>query len=501
VPPHHTGPDGAVRVGPLPPGDFAIEVTHPDAVRMEGAAPRLGGLDEPLVVRLPRGHAIGGKVVWPDGTPAAGADVDVVAYDEEDVDWQVGGQSSDADGRFLVRGIPGVGKVAIHASARRDGERFRVIGEGERDRHRHVLVLEAEAPREIPRSWARVVDPAGRPIPSARAHVVSVWKNVLRRNEREVAGGEVSMQIPGERTRWWLEVFGARSRDAALGPVLVGPFTGARDELLVTLPGEVSIEGVVRDPDGNPVADVRLEARPRWPGLPKDREPPVHATGTSGKDGRFRIGGLAEVEYDLTARAPVPFTAPLDEVVVRGGRTGIVFRVVRAAEPVITVLGPGGEPLAGMQVVVLAPTGRWLFGGPTGAKGRVRPGRLPTGTAFRLNAWDPSDPPRYCTAETRDWRADDRTVRLAAAFSILGQVEVVDDTPLREVRVETKRLPDGDRERHHVEADGSFRAHRLPAGTYAVRAVRREDPPGARREGRVVVRAGERSVRLTLLPR
>ncbi|HEV2861245.1 MAG TPA: carboxypeptidase regulatory-like domain-containing protein [Pyrinomonadaceae bacterium] len=129
--------EGRFEIGQVPPGEYVLGVNvtwmpqphspypptyYPGAADRSGAAVIKVGLGErvaDLLLRLPpplAGRKVHGVVVWPDGTPAAGAEVylsDVNYPDHTATGWD---HKTDAQGRFTLTGLEGV-TYRVHANA------------------------------------------------------------------------------------------------------------------------------------------------------------------------------------------------------------------------------------------------------------------------------------------------------------------------------------------------------------------------------------------------
>ncbi|MFQ5653523.1 MAG: carboxypeptidase-like regulatory domain-containing protein [Planctomycetota bacterium] len=105
------GPDGSFRAGPVAPGEYTLLVEHPELAPVEidlgmiaaGEAPR-------LAVRLPRGTAVSGRVVTPDGAPASGVRLKLGSIVGDEIRGPV--TESGIDGSFLFTGVPHLSPIA-----------------------------------------------------------------------------------------------------------------------------------------------------------------------------------------------------------------------------------------------------------------------------------------------------------------------------------------------------------------------------------------------------
>jgi len=174
-----TDSTGLVKIGPIPPGEALARLEHPEAVLLpEGPGPS--------VVTVHCGRTYGGSVLMPDGAPAVEAYVSASVYTdaEGERDYTV---RADADGRFLLRGVPEGEIVQLRAGFHRDGRLWRgglqEVRPGALD---HVLRLEVQAKiKPRPKLVVTVLGPGGKPATGGKIRT----SLVPRPREGRPAGG------------------------------------------------------------------------------------------------------------------------------------------------------------------------------------------------------------------------------------------------------------------------------------------------------------------------
>ncbi|MGE5717860.1 MAG: carboxypeptidase regulatory-like domain-containing protein, partial [Acidobacteriota bacterium] len=244
----------------------------------------------------------------------------------------------------------------------------------------------------------RVVDENGAPVASARGTLISGGENALQGIRRMLrAGGETtafrtrpdgtfaaSRLAPGDNQR--LFVSHADFERATLAGLSL-PSGGTKGGVAVVMHRGATISGVVKDADGQPIADVEVQVDPSVSfrggagGLVANFArlggPGVRPKTKTGPDGTFQIKGISVGEYALQIRKPGFANERVDPVKVTD----------KGADPVAVTLGPGasisgilrrrsGEGAEGFFVRVGAGgRGAGGGGGPLGGTGTS----LPTG--------------------------------------------------------------------------------------------------------------------------
>ena len=121
--------EGRFEIGQIPPGEYVLGVNLTAAPTSESPYPPtfypgvteraeasviklgLGEKAPDLLLRLPPPlgeRGVSGVVVWPDGTPAAGAEVYLTASHRPGYNATGWGNQTDAEGRFTLRGFDGL---------------------------------------------------------------------------------------------------------------------------------------------------------------------------------------------------------------------------------------------------------------------------------------------------------------------------------------------------------------------------------------------------------
>jgi hypothetical protein len=248
-----------------------------------------------------------------------------------------------------------------------------------------------------------------------------------------------------------------------------------------------TVEGMVRSPDGAPVAGAFLAVRgeddsralfvdPRW-WLPMEPSEGVHP-GTTGPDGRFRIEGLVlGASYFVVATATGWTSAePIRRLLVDEQRPVVVADPVlrRGGQLEISLLDPRGAPVIGATVThhILAERRPW--------EQEVREGLDPG--VFRLESLPPHT--IFLTVEAEGWAERSLRYEMGEGESKREVVRLDPGATLRGRIVDEKGdpVPDGcaslspaeyvwpyfQRQPVNTGRDGSFEFRHLPAGSYVV---------------------------------
>jgi uncharacterized GH25 family protein len=503
-----TGADGRVRAGPLPSDEMGF---HAEA---EGFAPRWGwgqrsaavllpGASE-VVVEIPKGGEIAGVVRFEDGTPAAGASLD--ARNSEESWGRRGDGQAETDGKFRLTGLaPGTYRVI--ATGTRDGKPMRGETKAEAGASNVSIVVAPVAPKEGSDVLVvRVLGPDGKPVPSASV-TIGTENSQHTRDARD--GTATFDDVP--RGDVWIEVSRARSASGSAlpyGSARVRPSGGTTE---VRLPPESAIAGRVVGPDGKGVRGVRVEARSATFSR-------TDATAWSDETGAYRLGGLAEGAYAVTATVPPEFVAaPILQVSAPAADVTIALRA--GAVAVIRVLDEAGKPVAGAHVSA-SPVERETsdsgerfrrsdrdVGGDTDGQGVCRLVGLDGDTVYSLRAGGPADREDVKDQRLDEWRPHDTTFRLERVFSVHGVVRDLEGRPVGDAYV-SYQAGEHSGGGTPTDAEGRFVLRDLPAGEVALWAALKgndasvpsapgETPtPGA--SPRVTVAAGTRDAVLTL---
>jgi hypothetical protein len=285
--------------------------------------------------------------------------------------------------------------------------------------------------REIPRGSTRSYRPSG----GSGQGILDGWSDLRLR--------EVSPDL-------WVEAFDAKTADdepLPYAPVRMRPAEGAPTEFV--LPPERAIEGRVVGPDGEGVPDVLVLASPDWwRGTRHGSWPLAHSTARTDRSGAFRIGRLADTEYDLEVRPPPWLSRGAG--VARAGAKDLTIRLEPTRRSSITVLDDEERPVAG-AVVRAGPKGAFDHGipwppgvailrGVSDAEGLVTFGAADPTQTHDLVVDPPSGRPELKSPPARLWRGEDLTVRLLRRWWIRGVVRTPSGEPAPDAtlwRVET----------------------------------------------------------------
>jgi protocatechuate 3,4-dioxygenase beta subunit len=455
-----TDREGKAVLGPLGEGTVRYQVSA------EGYVASRDGSVEPaqstLTVRLERAGEVAGRVRFADGKPVIGARVTIQGSGT----WLR--ETTDAEGAFRVRGVPRDGDLTLEVSATDEGgKNLRASQPVKAGKTDVAVTLEPGAPAQGVLT-VRVVGPDGKPVPRAEARYVQdrgSWGTNVR-------DGEVRFDNVRDRTEGHVEVWSAAARDGSplpYGPARVGPVAAGTTELEVRLPAELLVTGVVRAPDGKGLRGVAVTATATDSGGRSEE----HGTARTGDDGSFRLGGLGEGEYELRFQTPPDYVAPA-RVPARGGASGIVVALERAAQATIRVLDPAGQPVAGARVTA-RPAGReeWEDGLPratTDASGAALLRGLDPKQAHTLTVQPPHGRDELRSASPwANWMPKDETIRLERAFVVKGVVKDLAGNPVPGATV--YRRGEGNAWNGlSADANGAFTLRDVPAGPVVLRA-------------------------------
>lgn len=307
-----------------------------------------------LEVRLEDGLAAEGVVRWPDGRPAAEANVELRASDAASPEsGPVQTRRTEPDGTFRFTGLEAdrsyVVSSRVRAAKSADGPRTdRVswtavragVNAGARD-----LVLVLQKGGEV---RGRVVDDLGAPV--TEAIVTARPAGDLAAGRRPVSDGvqgkDGAFVLEGVGDGEWQ--VGARQKGAEPGaPETVVLPADAGRELVLVLPRPAAIAGQVLDADGQPAADAVVAVRPRLLGvLGQAREQ------RTGADGTFRVAGLAAGPAVVrAARNDSADSAALELQLAPGAEApALVLRLRRGGTIEGRVLDARDAPRAGVSI-------------------------------------------------------------------------------------------------------------------------------------------------------
>jgi hypothetical protein len=466
-----TNGDGRIGIGPVP-GDALIVL-----VRAAGHVPTdwvevSAGQDE-VTVRLETGSRVAGRVVGPAGAAVAGGRVVARTIPDGSLHDPV---DCAPDGTFRIDTLP-PGRVLLGAAGLVDGRK--VVGRAETATGAtNVEVSLRLAP------VVRIVGPDGSPVTRARL----VWRCGSEWGDASVQDRRVNLPRLPSTGICRFDVFDAATvDDVPLGSVHVEHALPLEGELVIRLPPERTITGVVRDEAGNPAGGVAVRALNPDDGDPQAGRFEIDREGGSGRsqaDGAFRIGGLGEGVYELSSRAwgnwlesaPVP---------VPSGAVDVALVVRRGLHVTVQVQDPDGRPLDSARVGAVAADGRTAsdlteVDAPSGARatrggGGVRIGPLDPSSPLALWVVPPKDRHDLVRRVIVPWTPSDTTVQLERGRLLTGIVRDPGGRPVPYARAEW-RTADGDWVGIDARRDARFALRGLPLGTVRVRARHRPAP-------------------------
>ncbi len=429
----------------------------------------------PASVAAPVRGGLRGRVTDRRGRPVVGAAVTALAVYRGAEVWRGQGtaleelrtERTDADGRYALGrfDVP----VLLRVDADGMGRRYSFVASaGRRD-----VVLSPGA-----RAVGRVTDHTGTPRPGAvvvlleRDCKVNVfgfradgaaftWSTTISYAQgfTDVAGCFAIADVaPG---RYRLAVFG---RD---GPVHapdglrldVGEDRAAAAEIRLPAREAVTVSGVVRDIDGEPIAGARVDVSGH----------PTRGT-TTDAHGRFRMSATSGERLSLLARKAGRVGVVDALPVPAGGLRDVALTLIRPGAIVGRVVDPAGQPVVDASVV--------LGGGGAPARtdddGRFRlRGARPGRTSLVVDAGASGGCRLNDVAIDPDETTDVADVRLRPVGAIVGRIEAAPGVPVDRIGIALRavggRTPPV-RRGASTSADGRFRIAGVGPGRYRIAA-------------------------------
>jgi len=253
-----------------------------------------------------RGLVITGRVTDPEGKPVDGAEVKTLPSPGDDPNVDLSSQTG-VDGRFTLAGLPAMKELWLNAThrQRRLIRRLRVETEGHGENTEPVTFDVQLQPAAVVRGRV-LVD--GQPQSGVR---VTLMPSLAYRNEvymvsvdtvktDEAGRFEFDVVPPGKAYR--VECLDREFTDV---PSPTFPLEPGQTHELPTLElrrKNLSVSGIVVDPDGNPVEGAQVSARERNGEFIRG----AFIKQPTGKDGRFTIAGVPNVPLRIMASFPVP---------------------------------------------------------------------------------------------------------------------------------------------------------------------------------------------------
>ena len=488
-----TDADGGFRVEGVPLGGIvsldASAPGHSTTTRSlmlgEGAADH-----PPVEIEIAPGALVSGTVVGPDGRPVAGAEVLAIAVDDSTPlatlearlgPWGVAMRTAasartDADGRFEVDALAVPARYRFFA--RRDG----IVRSALTD-----PPLAADAPgrhaagavalRRAASIVVQILDPDGAEVVDAR-----VWVDLM---------GMDLVPEKGPRARFTLLPPGDYDVRVAKAPWAtavrrVTVVEGDEAEMTVRLERGVSLEGVVVDDRGTPVAGASVSA---------SSDGDAGGGAATDAEGRFRVDGLRPGRYQVSASAQ-GHGRDGAEASAPGGGLRLVLRrsgTLRAR----LVLPTGAPPPARVQVYVEELPAGGGSGWQQAWQGGVGDGHL-AGARARVTLGVAGFAPvvrelDVAPGETRDLG----DVVVDQGGELVGRVVDAGGAPRAGARLRAVMHGGFDDVVATTDAHGRYRLPRLPVGTSFVRVEAEGALPGAEQ---VAVSAGTTTATFTLVP-
>lgn len=388
--------------------DWELEVRHPDHAPgfVDGIRPQRGGA--PVTVTLAAGGGIAGRVVYDDGSPAAG--VELYAHRTERSTAEVRGLKEFAstttgpDGSYAIDHInPGELRVEVRPRAHMAWSEIAAhvlpakVTEGSVTRLDPVTLtrggsLEAEIASAPGDAGDRLVQLSFmRAGATGAPHELVVQRDdrgAVRVEDLEPGRYDVAAQLEHLGSA---ELTGVEIRAAGTARVRFA------------FPPRLALAGSVLRADGRPAAGARLELYDERSGsqarYPLAGRAPDNFTGNRAATdtaGRFMVAGLDAGRYHL--RATLSGEAPLDRTLeVAAGAAPVTLRFAAAARCEVRVAGADHKPASNLVVVLEGTDGnRESTSVVTDAGGVARFEHLPAGS-YRARAIMAGQPTAACS--------------------------------------------------------------------------------------------------------
>ncbi len=452
-----TGVTGHAVLGPLVAGEQHVTVDAEGFVPLEEVLP---ATETGIVERtwhLKAGFDIAGRVLNAEGEPVANLFLEArkgeIAHR---------GEMLFIDGSFRFTGLEaGTWRITVHTG---DGS-IRAEADVEAGTEGVELRVEVSTSKAL---VVHVLDPAGKPVPRFEAwfgqEMMSVCGDYENgRFEKDAGDGAV-----------WIEIRKPRSEDGTAlpyAPALIGPLTGDEEELTVRLQPGLTISGVVRGPDGEGVAGLKVGANPLY--RPDTGDVYVdggHAEARTDDTGRFTLIGLHAGRHKIQVRVPSRY-APAEAVLAEAGTDDVSIELEVGVEHRVRVVDVAGEPVVGARVQISRQSGGGLCFEQTDANGDVLLIGLASDGRYGLEVRPPGSRPTLGRIDDSAWRAQSGTLMLPAARVVRGRV--VDDAgaPVKEAQVYGHVEIPGHYPGATTKEDGSFVLGHLPDAPLRVWAL------------------------------
>jgi hypothetical protein len=348
-----SGADGTFELAGIPLGTGWLISYLPGYVTRPTQLVELaeGQLVDGLKIVLERGHAITGKINWPDGAPAAGAQVSAVFLEDQELGdtrrsvLRSQRTKTDEAGAYRIEGLPQSSLRVIATAATREKSADAPWNA--------VAELDAPPPGDLRLELARpcmirgrVHDTEGNPPTNFSLRARPVWRVKLSDGYTSMDSPDDSKSADGSFVLGGLlpityEVTAAVSGIERSSPQRVElPGSGQPIEIVVVSPGMAS--GLVVDPSGNAVSGARV----------KIGELSVSSGVPCDAAGRFRMENLTPGRHSLVASATgwAPSTRLQIEVVPSSPLDSIVLTLRVSSRIAGEVLDSQGKSEPGRPV-------------------------------------------------------------------------------------------------------------------------------------------------------
>ncbi len=466
-----TDATGAFRFAGIAPGDYALVARAPGYAVTRLDPVRLGDNEEPVLLRMPVGGTITGRVVRPDGSGAK--DSFVMAVDGRQLGRgafnDFGAQTAD-DGFFHLENLEaGVSYVVQVMGSTGPGPRVAGVvppAEG--------IEIEVDG---VGRIEGRVVDDAGAPL--TEFDVGAEYEDRRggrfsrgagrRGQDGRVASEDGSFSIDELPVGRWAVVVRAEGyKEARVGGIEVEMNRTAGGVEVRVSRGSVILGSVV-DESGRSVIDASVSALAAG-GNGRGSGPFGTPTARSDAEGAFELSGLAEGPYIVTARHAD--LADASEIVDLGdGVAQVTLRMSTGGVLAGTVVAQDQSPLPGAQVV-LSTAGATRSGGQgavTDQTGRFQFDHLVEGRYTVQATYREGASPRVEVVLGESERREDIFLALDAGATINGLV-----SGLSEIELSMVQIWASGEERYsaatRVGGDGRFESVGAPVGQLTVHA-------------------------------
>ncbi len=295
-------------------GSYSLTASHPHYLPSQPKPVELHDTQQlsQVALHLERGLSISGRILWPAGEPAPGAEVRLTPLASVSAlgrGLQADLSTADETGRFLFRGLPDMEfQVTCQAAAAAVSTAWGQEGNWSATTRSKAGALDLDLVLSAPNS-ARglVVDDLGRPIPKFEILAAPIYgQNAGAATSLRDARNDSFENPEGE-----FEVLGLGPGAWSLSATAVG-CSSANGAIRIEFPGENpplkfqlnrlgSITGRVLAPDGSTVTNADIEAVPLELASTADRWLNTIQT-TSGSKGLYRIENIQSGQVRLTAR-------------------------------------------------------------------------------------------------------------------------------------------------------------------------------------------------------